>query len=215
MKNVAKLIVMTGLFASSAAMAGNAHQFVGSFDDIRGACQNPKQFHNQIAPTNLQVTCKDVQTRWTIDESTLHALDTSRQVTVQVNSDKYTSASETAMVASEAQAVGCPAYKEVIQTVETVRAVTCDELLAFQGTATDFCLDAVSALVDQNPEAINVQATGKVFNMCPSVEAPTQKQAQQSVLQSSSSSSSSSQSSPAQMMQKQKKHHRGFGRIFN
>ncbi len=38
-----------------------------SFDKLRVACQNPAKFHNQIAPANIQVTCKDIQEKWVAD----------------------------------------------------------------------------------------------------------------------------------------------------
>jgi hypothetical protein len=172
MRRVAFVVFATCISASS-SFAGQ--QFVGSFEDIRAACKNPKQFHNQIAPTNIQVSCKDVRTRWVPDAGTAHSLETSHHVTLQVNSDKYTSNSECSNVASEAQTVGCPAYKQVIDTIETVRSVTCEEILAFPGTGVEFCLNAVESLLRDNPDAVTVQATGATFTMCPPA-APAQEQ---------------------------------------
>src|SRR4051794_36094269 len=99
MNKVASVVVAACLSASSVAMAG--HQFVGSFDDIRAACQNPTQFQNQIAPKNVQVSCKDVRTHWIPDTAAQHGLETSRNITLQVNSDKYTSNSEMSPIPTE------------------------------------------------------------------------------------------------------------------
>jgi hypothetical protein len=175
MKKLSSVVIATCFSVSSIAFAGQ--QSVASFDDMKAACLNPAKFHNQIAPTNIQVSCRDVKMRWLPDAGTSQNLDTFRNITVQVNSDKYTSNAEMSAIPTDPQMVGCPAYKQVLETVETVRSVTCEELLAFNGTAAEFCASAVDSLIAQNPAAINVQDTGKVFNMC-AVESPAQQQQQ-------------------------------------
>jgi hypothetical protein len=174
MKKVSGLLLATCLTMSTSAFA--AQQFIGSFEDMKTACLNPAKFHNQIAPTNIHVACKDVRVAWVPNEGTSQDLDTSRKITVSLNSDKYTTNVESASVPSDAQSVECPSFKQIRRTVETVRDVTCDDLLSFQGTSIDFCAETTDNLMQQNQDAVQTEDTGRVFNMC-SVEAP-QKQEQ-------------------------------------
>ena len=166
--NKLNLITLSAFIAASSAIAATGQQSLGSFDEFKLACQHPAKFHNQVAPSNIQVACRDDQRKWVRTESTAHNLETSRNVTIQVNSDKYNSEDETYPIPMDLQSVGCPAYKEVRQVIETVRSATCEELLSFQGSASDFCLAAIATLP---LEDANVEDTGRTFNMCPAPEA--------------------------------------------
>ncbi len=179
MKKISHSLFMTVLALSSVASANT--QNIGTFSAMRDACNSPAKYHNQIAPTNIQVSCKDVRTRWIPDTGTSHSLDNSRQISVQVNSDKYTSNAEIQGIASDAQLVSCPALKQVVETVETVRAATCEDMLRFEGTAAEFCAAVVTSMLEQNPDAVSVRETGRIFNMCPAASeaSPAQQQVQQ------------------------------------
>ena len=72
-------------FVSSASAGGGSTPV--SFDEIRSACLNPSLFHNQIAPSNIQVSCTDVQTKWIADPAGSIAMANTRDVTSSVISD--------------------------------------------------------------------------------------------------------------------------------
>lgn len=137
-----------------------------SFADIKTACQDPAQFQNQIAPSNIQVSCKEIQTRWVADSDGAMAMQSSRQVTTSVISDKYTVSPSTQSVPMAEQAMACPRFKEINESLETVRAVTCEEMIAFQGSETDFCVATLDNLKASNPAAIVTADTGKVMDYC-------------------------------------------------
>jgi len=163
-----KLLSITSTLCCVAAFAAstvNAQQQL-SFDELKAACQNPANYHNQVAPTNIQVSCLDVQTRWIPGNVGSTAADTSRQVTISVTSDKYSVAAMTETQASPPQIMSCASFKQIIEQVESVRAVTCDELIAYQGTAADFCAGAANDLRTANPTAIKTQETGQVLDLC-------------------------------------------------
>jgi hypothetical protein len=205
MKKVSSLLVAATCLSATAAFAD--HQFIGSFEDMVAACKNPSQFHNQIKPAKIQISCKDVQYKWAQDTGTMQPLDTSRTMTIQLNSDKYTSNAELAALPIDPQMVGCPAFKQVIDTVETVRDVTCDDLENFQGTAAQFCEQTIGMLVQQNSQAINRTETGRTFNMC-LPQAPTQqKGAEQTILPALPVKQSADQSCQAAQDSGKHRHH--------
>lgn len=139
-----------------------------SFDDVKAACLNPARFHNQAAPTNIQISCRELQHRWLPDLSGTMTMPTSRQITTSVYSDKYTVSPITVAVPSAEQVSACPQFVEVAESVETVRAVDCDDVIAFSGSASDFCSEAVSSLRAQNASAITSIATGRAISLCAS-----------------------------------------------
>ena len=148
-----------------------------SFEDLRAACLNPSRFHNQVAPKNIQISCRDIQSKWVPDTDGALSMISERQVTSAVQSDKYTSAAVTSGVPMSPQVVSCPKFKEVAETVESIRAVSCDELVAFTGTSIDFCAGAINTLRAANPQAIASVETGRVIDPC-TLEAarPSQRQ---------------------------------------
>lgn len=170
MKRIYQSVVAVCFLSSLTALA--ATQTI-TFEDMKAACQNPARFHNQIAPSNIQISCKDVQLKWVPDTGTGQSLDNSRQITTSLISDKYTTDSFTAAIQMDAQTVVCPSYKQISETVNTVRSVSCDDMIAFKGGATEFCTATVNSLRAANPEAVNVQATGLTLNLC---NADTQQQ---------------------------------------
>jgi hypothetical protein len=137
-----------------------------SFDDLRVSCTNPAKFHNQIAPSNIQVTCKDVQTKWVADSNGTLTVPGAREVVTTIASDKYASPAAPGTVKVPDQALVCPKFKEVQETVENVRAVTCNDLVAFTGNVTEFCSGTVDALRASNPDAVKTTDTGRVLDLC-------------------------------------------------
>src|SRR4051812_6420986 len=126
MKKTLSILVPTCLSLSTLAFAGP--QNIGGFEEMRTACKNPPKFHKQIAPARLEVACRDVQLKWYPNNGTSKSLDTSRDISVRVQSDKYVTSEERAMLPTNPQTVECPAFKQVRETVEVVRPVTCDQL---------------------------------------------------------------------------------------
>ena len=136
------------------------------FEDYREACLNPSRFHNQIAPTNIQISCHGVQLKWIPDDSTTMSMDNPRQMTASIYSDKYATSSLSGAILSPEQLLACPRFKQVTETVESLHAITCDELVAFSGTVLDFCTSRINSLRGVNPEAVRTLATGRVFDVC-------------------------------------------------
>jgi hypothetical protein len=136
------------------------------FEDVKEACLNPARFHNQVAPSNIQIQCRDVQYKWMPDAAGAMNIGTSRQITSSLLSDKYMVGSQSAPLTTPAQSVACPRFKMVEQVVETARAVTCAELVAFKGNAIEFCTATINNLVAANGKAVSSKETGRVVDMC-------------------------------------------------
>jgi hypothetical protein len=155
-------LCLAGFYSAS---AGQPVQST-SFADIKEACQNPAKFHNQMAPTDIQISCRDVQLKWVPDTDGAVSMQTGHTVTASVISDKYSVSPMTAQVASSAQTVGCGRFKQVSESIDTVRGVTCAEIIAFNGGAIDFCAAAAASLKQANGKAVQVEDTGHTVNLC-------------------------------------------------
>lgn len=162
----AMTLATTTTHAARADDQGDGQKATLTFEQFKEACQNPARFHNQVAPTDIQVTCSDVQLKWVPLKQSVLSLSTSRVVVASIASDKYSMSELVANVDSAAQAMACPHFKQISETVQTVRAASCDDLLAFQGDATSYCADAVNTLRADNADAIVTADTGTVVDLC-------------------------------------------------
>ncbi|OQW51919.1 MAG: hypothetical protein A4S09_09645 [Proteobacteria bacterium SG_bin7] len=152
------------------------------FEDLRVACETPAKYHNQTAPTNIQIGCQDLQLKWVPDTGKDMSVKTSRQLTVLAYSDKYNVEAVTAILDSAPQSINCPRFKQIAEKVESMRSVTCADILAFKGTAADFCAETINGVKGANPGAAQVTDTGKAVDLCGgnvSQQAPTQGQGNQ------------------------------------
>lgn len=146
------------------------------FEEIREACTNPAKFHNQVAPTNIQIACRDVQTKWVPDTDGSKSMACGRNVTASVMSDKYTVNAITGHVPVSPLVSACPRYKQVEESMETIRSVSCEELVAFTGSAIDFCAGAANSVRSDNKEGIAIRDTGRVIDFCSNAEESGQRQ---------------------------------------
>lgn len=136
------------------------------FDELREACANPARFHNQVAPSNIQVSCTELKTKWVADPQSSVALPTKRVVVTSISSNKYKVNPITAELASDPQPAGCDQYKQVIETLESVQSTTCEQIMAHQGTADEFCAGQLESLKMANPQSVKQEETGKKAGFC-------------------------------------------------
>jgi hypothetical protein len=137
-----------------------------SFEDFKEACTNPSKFHNQIAPTNIQISCGDSELKWVPDTDGTENMDTGRQITVDLTSDKYMTSTMTGTVDSAPDVVTCPRFKQVAETVSAIQAATCDQLVAFKGNAIDYCTGVIDNLRRSNPASVISKETGQKLDLC-------------------------------------------------
>lgn len=90
----------------------------------------------------------------------------SHMVSTSVYSDKYTVSPTSGKIPTIDQVASCPSFKQISETVETVRAVSCDEMVAFTGSAVDYCAAAATSLRAANAQAIATKETGKKVTLC-------------------------------------------------
>ncbi len=169
MKKILVMLAISGMGVSAFA-GSNQDQASGrtiSFEDLKVACLHPEQFHNQKAPTSIQLSCRDVQVRWVPDQSSSVTAGTSRHITTSVQSDKYAVGSLTEALPTDGQGLACPRFKEIAETMETIRAVSCDDLVSFKGGATEYCLSVLDSVKKSNASAQLVD-TGNVMDFCAS-----------------------------------------------
>jgi len=120
-------LIALSVIASGYANGGEAVSTV-SFGDFKSACTNPAQFHNQIAPSNIQITCRDVHTRWVLDQVVAVSLPDTRDITTSLMSDKYAVSAVTVPVNNEPASLGSPTYKQIVEQSKLLacyRVLTC------------------------------------------------------------------------------------------
>ncbi len=163
-----KKLILTLVLSLVGSGFANAQALVAAvnFDDMKATCQNPAKFHNQIAPTNIQLSCKDLIYKWVPDQVGSYTLPTSRLVTASLISDKFSVSPLTAAVASEVQVAQCAQYKQVAESVETVRSMSCADVISYTGTSIDFCKVALDSLRIANRNVVSSQETGKTVSLC-------------------------------------------------
>jgi len=169
MKNHILLSLVVGcLFFQNISSAGEQTSDVQSirFEDLKVACLNPSRFHNQIAPSNIQISCSEIRAKWIPDEQGKLSLPSKRVVLTSVISNKYSVSPISAEVAVEPTEAVCSQYKQVIETVESLHNATCEKITAFEGTAQEYCAQNLDVLRVDNPAAIKVQETGKKTSLC-------------------------------------------------
>jgi hypothetical protein len=161
-------VIMSAAVASLVFGMSSAHAAPTSinFDDLKVACQNPARFHNQNAPKNIEISCQDSLSKYVPAAPGSVTLPVSRTVTTAMASDKYSMSATAADVKMPETIAACPKFTKIIENLSLTRQVSCEELLKFEGTATEFCLNQITELRAANPDAISVTATESVISLC-------------------------------------------------
>jgi hypothetical protein len=170
MKQTMSFILISGLFSID-AVAGTVQGT--SLDSVRQACENPASIHNQVAPSNMQITCREVKYAWQPIVGQSIDLPTANYITASLQSDKINTNAVTVAQQAPVQTVTCPAYQQTMETVETVRPVTCEEIALDKRSSTEFCADAISTLRAANPAAVRTTLGKDKVVLCGGTSAPT------------------------------------------
>lgn len=150
------------LFSVQPAFAGQTLDF----EQLKDACRNPAKYHSQVQPTGIKVDCADRQLKWVPSSPDKGDLSCHRLVGFSISSDKYTVPMNKAGLDLPAVGTECPTFKQIEETVNTSQNLTCEQLLNFKGTAVDLCQQMLDQARLDNPQALNVQETGKVHHLC-------------------------------------------------
>jgi len=165
-----KLVTLALLLVSVSAFAtgGKSRLDQVDWEELKDRCTNPVQGQRQIAPSNITLLCEDVKTLWRpVESENSMTLPTSRVVTSEVLSNKYEVKSSTqGLEGLAAYTPACPLFEEYRRVVAVEKVVSCDEVAAFEGTVTEFCLAHAAEVERANPDAAIEEATGRKFSPC-------------------------------------------------
>jgi hypothetical protein len=159
------VIALALAIVSTPAFAGGQGQGL-TWDQIKDACQNPAKFQNQLAPSNLQISCEEHLTRWLPYVSKEMQLPRSRYIVSSLTSDKYTVSPNQHAMDVDMQSAQCPSFKETLEISQFTKATTCDELLNWKGGQEDFCADVLDRARQANPKIVQINDTGRVVEFC-------------------------------------------------
>lgn len=137
-----------------------------SFEEFRDSCQNPGSHGAQRPPENVKIQCKNVRTGWQQIESGSTQLSESRTVTAELFSDKFEVCAQDFNIAQPEANVVCPRLREVIETVQIEKSLTCAQILATEDGLDKLCLDAINEAISANPDLVQSEPTGRTFSVC-------------------------------------------------
>ncbi|MGZ3672389.1 MAG: hypothetical protein ACXWR1_19475 [Bdellovibrionota bacterium] len=157
-----KLAILFALVSTPAFAGGHGL----SFEEIREACQNPGKFQNQLAPTNLQISCEEHVSRWLPYVAKEVQLPRSRYIISSLTSDKYQVSPSQNVMNVDMQSAQCPSFKEVLEITSFTKATSCDEILGWKGSEQDFCADILDRARHGNPKMVQINDTGRVVEFC-------------------------------------------------
>lgn len=161
-----------GAFSTSSFAGDLLETGTLSYADFVKSCQNPGSYGQQRPPENIRVACKNVARVWEPIEAGATMISESRNLSAELFSDKYHVIAENFVIAVPELNVSCPRLREVLQTSNIEKALTCAQVIAETRTLEQVCVDAIDEGIAQNPDLIVVTPTGKTFTSC---SAPVQK----------------------------------------
>lgn len=160
-----------GAFAFEQEKPGNKQPI--SFDEFRERCANPQHFIQQSPPTNIVISCRDEHTSWVNGASGEIPLESTRQITTQLNSSKWTVDGQARSVYAQGKLGSCVRFKEVVETFTAERALTCDDINGGKGKGVinleEFCVQLVNGAKGNKPgkpKGGDLRETGRVIDTC-------------------------------------------------
>jgi len=157
----AVLITMMSLPLVNAGTGGDM-----TYESFLDSCKNPAAYGAQRPPQNIRISCKNVQSTWAPIEAGGTALSETRNLSTELFSDKYHVVQQSFDVETPEFNISCPRYREVIETSQIDKSLTCEQVLAETRGLKEICLDAINEAISANRELVEVVATGKTFSGC-------------------------------------------------
>lgn len=169
MKLMKKLCTSAYIATSFTALMSMSQVYAAgglTYDKFLDSCKNPSSYGAQSPPQNIHLSCQNVQTTWNPIEAGGTALDESRVLSTELFSDKYHVVLQDFAVETPEFNVSCPRFREVVETSQIDKAMTCDQVLAETRDFKEICLDAINEAISENPDLVTVVATGRTFSSC-------------------------------------------------
>jgi hypothetical protein len=162
---MATMTVMSVLSINSFAQTAPGSATL-SYADFVDSCKNPGNYGQQRPPEKISVSCKNVQTVWEPIEAGSTTVKESRNLSTELFSDKYHVMLENFVIAVPELTVACPRLREVTQTSQIEKSLTCDQVIAETRDLKTICFDAINEAIAANPDLVVVVPTGKTYSPC-------------------------------------------------
>ena len=160
----AAFVTITSLPQANAGPSGDM-----TYESFLDSCKNPAAYGAQRPPENIRVSCKNVHSTWVPIEAGGTALSETRNLSTELFSDKYHVVLQSFEVETPEFNIACPRYREVIETSQIDKSLTCEQVLAETRGLKEICLDAIDEAILANKDLVEVVATGKTFSGCSGV----------------------------------------------
>jgi hypothetical protein len=140
---------------------------VGTWDELKLACENPTQFHLQLPPENIEIECVSYETAWIPDGNGTIGRDCTHKVIARLRSTKIDVSAEEFIFPGTVTSFDCPRFKEVLRVYRKPLQITCEEALTCpQTNLGDICESAVREDINANPELVSETDTGRTLDTC-------------------------------------------------
>jgi hypothetical protein len=167
-----KLLLASMTLACTMSVFGQTAPGTLTYADFIKSCQNPAGQGQQRPPENIRVACKNIQRTWQPLEAGSTTIAESRNISTELFSDKYHVLSENFVVAVPELNVSCPRLREVMQTSQIEKAMTCAQVISETRSLKEVCLDAINEAISANPDLVVTVPTGNTYSSC---SGPVQK----------------------------------------
>ena len=140
-----------------------------TYESFLDSCKNPASYGAQRPPQNIRLSCKNVQSTWAPISAGGMALGETRNLSAEIFSDKYHVALQSFEVDTPEFNIACPRFREVIETSQIDKFLTCEQVLTETRDLKEICYDAIDEAISENRELVEVVATGRTFSGCSSM----------------------------------------------
>jgi hypothetical protein len=136
-----------------------------SWDEFKVSCKDPGHFGAQRPPQSIRINCGDDRLVWAVDPSAF-SLRQERTLTTSLQSDKCQVGDDSIKIPLPDASVACAEAKEIREILNVTKSVTCDDVLAFDGSLQDFCIGVIDDVRKNDPSLIQRSETGRKVNTC-------------------------------------------------
>lgn len=159
-------LALTFAVASFGTTAHAQAQGELTYEQFIDSCKNPATHGHQRPPQNIRVACKNVARSWQPIEAGSTSLSEARNLSAELFSDKYHVALANFVIAVPELSVSCPRLREVTETSEIEKSLTCEQVIAETRDLEAICFDAINEAIAENPDLVVIVPTGRTYNAC-------------------------------------------------
>ncbi|MDA8792609.1 hypothetical protein N9N67_05150 [Bacteriovoracaceae bacterium] len=137
-----------------------------SFKKFKDSCVNYTNYGYQQPPSEIVISCSNAVYDWEQLEDSEMQAETSRFLKAGLISNKNKVVAKEFDIEIDPYNFMCPRFKEILKTFAQDFNANCTELVNYEGSLKEWCLEKINTTIGENPEAQQTQDTGRVIVSC-------------------------------------------------